>query len=250
MLKKYLKINETALVVIILLVLIIGFFAYPRNKTIVWAWERNENLTFLDSDTIVAYYAGSVIIKDGRMSISKRVRTLKILTDTKVIPVVRIDNFETAEYLTPWRTKDIEDFIISSCDQEQVVGCQIDFDAKTSERPAYVSIISSVRDRLPKNVPLSITALVSWCDKGSWMNDAKIDFAVPMFYRLGADESIIRNGYTGKTFMGSPKCAEAIGISTDEPFPKEKYIKGRDIYIFNPNPWNEQEFRNITKTIQ
>lgn len=245
--KKYLKINETALVVIVLLVLVVGFFAYPKNKIIVWAWERNENLTFLDSDTVVAYYAGSVIIKDGRMAVSKRVRTLKILEDTKVIPVVRIDNFDTAEEITPWRMKDIEDFIINSCDQKLVVGCQIDFDVKTSERTAYMSIISSVRDRLSKNIPLSITALVSWCDKSSWMNDAQIDFAVPMFYRLGADESTIRGGYTGKTFMGSPKCAGAIGISTDEPLPKEKYIGGRDIYIFNPNSWDEQEFRSIIK---
>lgn len=239
--------NKYKYITALLFVLVVLFFIYPRNRIIIWAWERKENLTFLDSDTVVAYYAGSVIIDNDRMAIARRVQPLKLSASTKVIPVVRIDNFDSANDLTQERMKQVEDFIIEMCNQDKVVGCQIDFDAKTSERSVYSLLIASVRSRLPTAIPLSITALVSWCDTYSWLNDTKVDFAVPMFYRLGVDEHTIRGGYTGKTFMGSPKCSSAIGVTTDEPFPIRKYIGSRDIYIFNPNSWTEQELKRIIK---
>ncbi|MBP9867143.1 MAG: hypothetical protein KBC41_03660 [Candidatus Pacebacteria bacterium] len=235
--------------VLLCFIVVLIFFLYPRNKIIIWVWERNENLTFLNRDTVVAYYAGSVILENGRMVISKRVQPLKLNSDTEIIPVIRIDNFDTVKELTAPRMKQVEDFIIQTCDQNLVVGCQIDFDVKSSERDVYKVLISSVRERLPKNLPLSMTALVSWCDTYSWINDTKIDFAVPMFYRLGSDEQMIRGGYTGKTFMESPKCSSAIGVTTDEPIPKAKYIGNRDIYIFNPHSWTESELKRILKII-
>ena len=246
---KILSSNRYKYIVVVLLLLAIAFLLHQRNRIVVWAWERNENLTFLDSDIVVAYYAGSVIIEHGRMTIAKRVQPLKLSANTDVIPVVRIDNFDTPKDLTQERMKQVEKFVLTLCSQDYVVGCQIDFDAKSSERPWYSSLITLVRSKLPDNIPLSITALVSWCDTYSWLNDTKIDFTVPMFYRLGPDEQTIMGGYTGKTFMGSPKCSSAIGVTTDEPIPKRKYIGNRDIYIFNPNSWTEQELKRILKII-
>ncbi len=246
---KYTNKKKSVFIGFLLLIFVLSFFSFHKNKIIIWSWERNEDLTFLNRNVFVSYYAGSVILKNGRMSISERTQPLKLNSDTKVIPVVRIDNFDNAEDLTAQRIQSIGDFIIEMCNREQVVGCQIDFDAKTSEKPAYTSLISLVRDKLPKNIPLSITALVSWCDKYSWINDTKIDFAIPMFYRLGPDKNSIRNGYTGQTFMKSSKCANSIGISTDEPLPMRKYIGNRDIYVFNPNSWNEEGFERIIRAI-
>jgi len=40
-----------------------------------------------------------------------------------------------------------------------------------------------------------------------------------MFFRLGADEYIIRNNLTGESFMKAATCQKSIGISLDEPRP-------------------------------
>ena len=69
-----------------------------------------------------------------------------------------------------------------------------------------------------------------------------------MFYRLGPDEYVISNGLVGKDFMQAKMCQKSIGISIDESLPKN-YLKNKDIYIFNPKPWEKQNFLNILKLL-
>ena len=54
---------------------------------------------------------------------------------------------------------------------EVFLAIQIDFDATKSERSFYRELITDLRQRLPANVHLSITALASWCMDDDWLSD-------------------------------------------------------------------------------
>lgn len=238
----------TAIMVIIfagLGAILLSVFKQPKNNIYVWAWERPEDLRFLENNTdkiTVVYYAGDVIIQNGGMDIEPRRNKLFLPAGVSVMPLVRIDNFDNVDALTEERMQTIQGFIARICTVSGISGCQIDFDATVSERPIYAKLIAGVKKEIPTSIPLSITALVSWCDTFSWLDDTAIDYAVPMFYRLGSDREQIQNDRVGQTFMKSKKCQSAVGISTDEKIPNKKYRQGRDVYFFNPQPWTKEVF--------
>jgi hypothetical protein len=53
--------------------------------------------------------------------------------------------------------------IAHTAQARQVTGVQIDFDATRSQRSFYKAILRELRGTLPARVPISITALASWC---------------------------------------------------------------------------------------
>ncbi len=217
-----------------------------------WAWERPEDLRFLETSkekVTVVYYAGDVVIQNGQMEIQSRRNSLSLPSGIKKIPVVRIDNFGNAGMLDGGRIKDIADFIIFQCSQADISGCQIDFDASVLEREKYKQLVADIKSKIPSNIQLSITALVSWCHTFSWLDELDIVFAVPMFYRMGPDATLIRSGNVGETFMKAKKCKRAIGVSTDEPVPDKKFLRDRDIYLFNPEPWTKESFDAEVKRV-
>ena len=84
------------------------------------------------------------------------------------------------------------------------------------------------------NLPLSITALASWCSWDSWLHDLPIDEAVPMFFRMEPDHR--RAPADADDFqIREPLCQSSIGVSTTEPWPSR--IAGKRIYIFPDNGW-------------
>ena len=242
----YKKISSILIAIFILVILVVS---RHENKIYVWAWERPEDLRFLsgikNSNNIV-YYAGGIVIKDGRLDIQPRINNLLTTQTARLIPIIRIDNFDSSAVFTDILMKKVEDFIVTACKHPGVIGCQVDFDARTSERIIYANLLNSIKKRLSENIPLSITALVSWCDEFSWLNETSIDFAVPMFYRLGPDRDQIQNDRVGSTFMKSPKCQNAIGLSNDEVMPVIKYIKGKDVYLFKYQPWTKKNFMDMS----
>src|SRR5262249_35800665 len=103
--------------------------------------------------------------------------------------------------------------------RDPVRAIQIDFDAASSQRPFYAALLQDVRRKLPSEVPLSITALASWCMGDPWLYElpsGTIDEAVPMLFRMGPDApSVGRLLKTGEDFR-VPACQTSLGISTDE----------------------------------
>jgi len=242
---------------VIILIIISGVFSFEylksnsQPKIIIWAWERPENLLFIDDKNIaVAFLAGSIIFKDLGVTMKPRLQPLIVNQKTSMIPVIRIDNLNENSQLSDDQFSKAFDFIIKTCSQNKIAGCQLDFDAKISERNFYKKLIIKVRNEMPKSIPLSITALVSWCDINSWLDDLPIQEAVPMFFRLGIDENLIRHNLVGESFMKAKICQKAVGISVDEPLPKSGYLQNRRIYIFNPKSWTSSDFLNIMKLVE
>ena len=53
-------------------------------------------------------------------------------------------------------------------------------------------LLAEVRRRVPVSMPLSITALTSWCESDGWIAGLPVVEAVPMLFRMGPGE---RPGY-------------------------------------------------------
>lgn len=254
--KSYFKFKNVSLISGLIIISSLIFFLYLNfgkysPKIFIWAWERPENLLFIDNKNIgVAFYAGIITFSDSETFFRPRLQPLAIDSKISPIAVIRIENRDKGSQLNNGQLSKAVDSIVKICSQNKISGCQIDFDAKGSEIDFYKELIFKTRGALPKSIPLSVTALVSWCHLGSWLEDLPIDEAVPMFFRLGVDEYVIRNNLVGESFMKARICQKSIGISVDEPLPQSEYLKNRRIYIFNPDSWTLEDFSNIIKEIE
>jgi hypothetical protein len=219
-------------------------------KITLWAWERPENLLFLrDNKTEVAYYAGNVTFAGGKTVFTPRRQPLMVRPEIKLTAVVRI---EKKENFCPDARQIAETirFIAKTCAERKVSGCQVDFDCKNSEVGFFRNLITGLRKELPAPLPLSITALASWCHTGSWIESLPIDEAIPMLFRIGVDDQLVRDDLTGQSFLKADICRKSVGISLDEPFPPAKYLKDRKIYLFNPRPWTPEAFSGALTQIR
>jgi hypothetical protein len=118
---------------------------------------------------------------------------------------------------------------------------QVDFDAVASERVFYSAVLRELRRNLPPQMPLSITALASWCESDDWISGLPVAEAVPMLFRMGPDRYI-----AGDDFR-SGLCRSSVGISTDE-LPS-KIPSGRRVYVFDPRPWTPGQMQAALRKV-
>ena len=231
-------------VIIILLPLLLALFvttSTTRPTVILWAWERPEDLTFIDPQTTgVAYLAKTINLRRDKVSVRPRLQPLQLAPGTTTVAVVRIEAAEPSLSNAQLQQTARE---ISALSVSSVV--QIDFDAKVSERTFYRSLLQEVRRQLPASTKLSITALASWCAGDDWLRELPIDEAVPMLFRLGVDQrQFQRRLETGQPFE-SRMCQNSAGVSTDEPVTPPAVDR---LYIFNPKPWSRESFTAAMET--
>ncbi len=229
-----------AVIIILLPLLLVMFFSKRTTKpaVILWAWERPEDLTFLDPQkTGVAFLAKTIYLRGDKVVAKPRLQPLKIAPGTKVIAVIRIETDRTEPpTLSALQAQQTAQEIRNSSVSSQV---QIDFDAKVSERNFYRLLLEELRHHLPASTELSITALASWCAGDDWLRDLPVDEAVPMLFRLGVDQhQFQRRLQTGQRFE-SARCQDSAGVSTDEPVIPPAVDR---LYIFNPQPWSKESF--------
>jgi hypothetical protein len=221
----------------------------PSAKTLaqlppvmLWAWERPEELSFLDTNRVgVAFLAATITLHDNDVAVRPRLQPLNVPAGTKLVAVVRI---ETDRRKVPTLTSEQLDktvsTLISTARAEGILALQIDFDATLSQRNFYRALLKQLRHSLPTDFPLSITALASWCAGDNWLEDLPIDEAVPMLFRLGVEKRQFQSGFQ----LSATPCKASAGISTDEPLTVPQVER---LYIFNPRPWSQS---TIEKTLE
>ena len=217
-------------------------------STVLWAWERPEDLSFLKINSInktgIAYLAKTLSLNDNAVGVHPRFQPLRFPEGASLIPVVRIESEGRPALSAEQRAKIV--FEISElAHQKNIVALQIDFDAKQSERNFYRGLLTDLRRDWPAGVNLSITALASWCMSDTWIKDLPIDEAVPMLFRMGADNNQVRGYLKSGSDFSLDVCRYSIGISTDEVI--DNLPSGRRVYIFNPRSWNQQSASKALK---
>lgn len=201
-----------------------------------WAWERREDLSFIDPQKVgVAYLAGTLHLNGDRVVMRPRLQPLIVPRDAVVIAVIRIEADRLpAPTMSPRQRADAARAIAHMA-RYSPAAIQIDFDATHSQRGFYRDLLADLRGRLPPAMPLSITALASWCIYDDWIADLPVDEAVPMLFRMGADSAAIddflRRGGDFAPALGR----YSVGVATDEP--PRSVPAGRRVYIFSPHAW-------------
>jgi hypothetical protein len=216
-------------------------------KTILWAWERPERLKFIDPQvTGVAFLARTLKLRGDEVVVRPRLQPLEIPPRTVLTAVVRI---ETDKSKRP---------ALSSSQIEATVGAirdvgglanvravQIDFDAILSERQFYRRVLNELRYTLLPQLPISITALASWCIHDDWLSNLPIDDAVPMLFRMGVGQRQVVNYLSTHSGFKPEICRQSVGTSVDDPL---QYLPPRNrTYVFNPQPWNMKSVNRILK---
>lgn len=214
--------------------------AWPR--VILWAWERPEDLRFIDPRRVgVSYLVKTIRFESDAISVHPNLNGLRVPAGTWIIACARIEG--TGNFALVDSTREV-DQVVSLLEPlakfPDAKAVQVDFDATASQRSFYRALLERLRQRLPRNMPVSITALASWCEGDDWISRLPVDEAVPMLFRMGPDGPSILFRLQSRGNFKEPLCRMSIGISTDEFVPH--LAARRRLYIFDASGWTKAAF--------
>ncbi|MFM9904206.1 MAG: hypothetical protein ACKVQJ_06505 [Pyrinomonadaceae bacterium] len=213
---------------------------------IIWAWERPEDLRFIDTKQYgVAFLAQTITLETDNVLPKPRRQPLETAPGTYIIAVTRIETKKgSAERptFTPEMATKVATLIKNTLDLPDVKGIQIDFDAVVSERNFYRSMMKELKKQLPPETPLTMTSLASWCTGDAWFNDFPVDEAVPMAFQMGADSDKIKTYLRNGDDWIEPLCRGSYGISIEEGR-FEGMRTGRKVYLFKNSSWNSSDIK-------
>jgi hypothetical protein len=214
-----------------------------------WAWETPEDLTSLDlSKAGVAFLAREVLVNQ-QVTVRPRRQPLRIPSGTWLMAVVRIEtgpNFSTS----PNTEQQIADAVLEAAHEPGVRALQVDFDATASQRDLYARVLRRVAVGLPPHMPLSITALVSWCGPHSWLRSlpsgsVPIEEAVPMLFRMGGPAATRASAPRDQSHITESLCTGSIGVATDEAWPA--IAPNQRVYVFRVGAWTPGDLARINR---
>lgn len=236
--------------------LCIGVHTVRRNthdmsavpSLVLWAWERPEDLRSLDPTRAgVAFLAATVRLGPKGISYRPRMQPLQVARETKLVAVVRIETAARAALDHETATR-VAAEIARAGRLPEVVAVQVDFDATASERAFYRELLEELRRQLPARMPISITALTSWCIGDRWMTGLPIDEAVPMLFRMGVGQAEVTSWMRSGRDFREAVCRTSLGISLDERWPK---LPGeRRVYVFSPSRWTARSWQNLVEELE
>jgi Protein of unknown function (DUF3142) len=220
--------------------------AFP--PIVLWAWERPELLDFIDPNTVgVAFLARTLYLSGPDVIVRPRLQPLSVPHETKLMAVVRLEVARLRPPdLSPRQLDSVTAAIAEVSGVHGIKALQVDFDAGVSQRAFYRDVLYKLRLQLPASMPLSITALASWCIYDDWLPGLPVDEVVPMVFRMGADQHRIRRHLARGDFRVAA-CRHSLGLSTDEPLPALR--AKRRLYMFHAQAWRPEAMASILEEV-
>ncbi|HWA94121.1 MAG TPA: DUF3142 domain-containing protein [Terracidiphilus sp.] len=217
--------------------------ALPRVT--LWVWERREDLRSLDPHRYVVAYLDQTLAIDLSVTPHPRLNPVALPDGIARIAVVRIEPTRHA-VLDDVARREAVAAILRSAHKSGIVALQIDFDATLSQRPFYRTLLVDLRRQMPSSLPLSITALASWCSFDDWLRGLPIDEAVPMYFRMEPDRR--RAPRDLQEFrIREPLCSHSFGVSTTEPWPQN--LARKRLYIFPDHGWSPNALEQVEEKL-
>jgi hypothetical protein len=206
-------------------------------RVFVWAWERPEDLRFLDPHTTgIAFLDRTIFLDRGAVSVRPRLQPMRFPSGAVLMAVVRIEPRGLPRPPVDATAAAIEEAARGT----GIRALQVDFDATLSQRAFYRSVLTDLRRRLPVQMPLSMTALASWCEADNWIAGLPVAEAVPMLFRMGPGERPARSFRPGL-------CRSSVGVSSDEPLHAPP--SALRLYLFNPRGWSRADFDSAIREV-
>lgn len=218
--------------------------ALPRIT--LWAWERREDLHTIDTQQIAIAYLERTLTVGEFVESQPRRNPVVIPKSAARIAVVRIETRPDA-VLNDQNRNALIDNLLLVASETGIAALQVDFDATRSERQFYRDTLVELRRRMPAELPLSITALASWCSYDDWLRGLPIDEAVPMMFRMEPDRGRAPANLS-EFKIREPLCRNAYGISTTESWPAGLAYKR--IYVFPDHGWHIDSPVEIERRLQ
>ena len=209
-------------------------------SALLWAWERPEDLRFAPQLGVgVAALDRTITLRGRALRVDPRRQPVRLDPATPVVSVVRLEADAAAgDAADPAR---VAEAIAAAARRPGARALQIDFDATASQRRFYTRLLAEVRQRGPADLPISMTALASWCTGDRWIEDLPVDEAVPMLFEMGPDRAaVLRRVRHGLPFGDGP-CGRAIGASPREPLARVPLADRT--YLFAYEPWTIESAR-------
>ena len=205
-------------------------------------------MEFIDPQRFgVAFLAQTLVLQNDEVVFHPRRQPLRLAPQTRLIAVTRIEALKVnggRAALDPAQRTRAATLILKTLELPNVSAIQIDFDAATSERAFYRALLEDLRRQLPPDVTLSMTALASFCIADRWLQDLPVDEAVPMVFRMGADEKSIKNSLSAGNDFREPLCRHSYGLAIDEPLDMQ-FEKSRRLYVFANHAWSEKDIASL-----
>jgi hypothetical protein len=217
----------------------------PPETVVLWAWERPEDLRFLEpGEAEIAVLAATIRLRGDRADTHPRSVPMQVQPGVPVTAVVRIEMGEDAALDERQRAR-TSGWIREIAKRPQYVGLQIDFDAPESARPFYSALLEELRGDFDR---LTMTALASWClETDSWVRNLPVDEVTPMLFRMGPGGAAMLARLEREGRFPEHACRGSIGIATDEPL---RWRPGASrLYAFHPRAWTEQAYRALLEQL-
>ena len=210
-----------------------------------WAWRREEDLSFIDSSRVkVALWTATIHVDGDDVIVERRTNKITYPVGAEIVGVVRLEASGVPDDAMAPR---LADAIIAASRPFRPVEHQVDFDARSSHRNFYQRLLQELRARTGA-ARLSITALASWCFDDNWTEGLPVDAVVPMIYRMGRDGDGIRHALYAERAFPNPICAGNVGYSSDEPLAPVDGL--RRVFLFRPEPWSQTGFDELVQRVE
>ncbi|MFM9924189.1 hypothetical protein VLK31_14440 [Variovorax sp. H27-G14] len=221
-----------------------GIAGQPVTPTLLWMWDRPQLFTSLPEGVGVAYLHATVRLSGEQSRTTWRQWPLRIAPGVVVVPVVHI----TLDNLAPSPVNDAQQQAIAAALEHAAAHSrsgwvQLDFEARRSQREAYVALLRRLQPLRARGVRLSATALASWCMSDPWLPAGLLDETVPMYFRMGAESARIRQRLQATGAASVPACRNAAGLLLGEPWPVLRGVKRR--YVFHTGTWKNEDFKKL-----
>lgn len=224
---------------------------------VLWAWQRSEDLSSINPQEFgVAFLACHTQLTGDKVSWQWRNQPLKVPPNTKVVPVIRIDvDHKRPVSFSQSQLERLVDIVVKASRASNSAQVQIDFDALASERSFYRRLIEAVHSKL--QVPLSITALASWCLFDNWIKDLPVTESVPMMFSLGRDRKKVLLHFRTNGDFFDLRSRQSLGLSLEDsevnglmiPLSKRRKIPVR-VYVFTRTAWTPTKIQFVRSLLE
>jgi len=204
----------------------------------VWAWERPLDLRGLGGDrgVGVAFLASTVLVTGTRVDVERRRSPLELDPRTYLMAVVRVDR-GGSDAIDLRDGIPVVDTLVREVHRAlalpRVRAIQLDFDARASERRAHAAFVRAIRAAIPARTFFSVTTLASHCF-GDPFDGASVELPnelVPMYFRMGADDSVVRRELRHQHRPNVDACRASAGVADDESLPALEPVRRGYVFL-------------------
>lgn len=220
-----------------------------QPRIMLWSWQKIEDLRDLDTNKAgVALLAGRFTVDQDKIALEPRLAQLQLPHGCYKEAVARVEmkHLPSEKDIDRVSAQLAQSIVHLALAHGRVDGLQIDYDAKQLEREFYVKLLKHLRQQLPTDLTLSMTALASWSQGDQWLRQSierdhlAIDYVVPMFFTMGVGKDqavhLLQDNLPGP-FNGNRSIGFSLGEASTISLISSRLKRLDRIYLFCSPGW-------------